>query len=74
MHQKYPLGFALIQWKGGSHSEAVIFQDKVGNQCIQCANWLYTPNVVPYLSNFIDEIENIVTDIDDIAMIMQWGD
>lgn len=72
--RKYPLGFALIEWKEGGHSEAVIFQDAVGNQCIQCANWLATPNQIPYLSNFIDEISNIVTDVEDIAMIKQWDE
>ena len=74
MMKKYPLGLALVKWKSGGISHAVIFQDKVGNQCLQCANWLYTPNVVPYLSSFMGDIENIITDIDDIRYIVEYGE
>lgn len=60
-------GFAIIKWKDGTHSEAVIYQDAVGNPCIQCANWISSPNTVPYVCNFMSEIEEIITDFEDIA-------
>ncbi|ARW58113.1 hypothetical protein [Serratia phage X20] len=72
--KKYPLGFAIIKWKTGGHSEAVIYQDSIGNQCIQCANWISVPNDMNWLCNFEDQIENIITDIDDIHMFLANGD
>ncbi|QOI66625.1 hypothetical protein [Erwinia phage FBB1] len=65
--KKYPLGFAIVEWKNGGYSEAVIYQDSIGNQCLQCANHLAIPNYMPWLINFQDEIDNIITDFDDIV-------
>lgn len=65
--KKYPLGFALVYWKSGGRSEAVIFEDSVGNQCLQCSNWILTPNFIPYLSSFIDDIDLIMTHKEDLA-------
>ncbi|AWD90572.1 hypothetical protein KNT87_gp288 [Erwinia phage Cronus] len=65
--KKYPLGFAIIEWKSGGHSKAVIYEDALGNQCLQCANHLAPINYIPHLIYFEKEIENIITDFYDIA-------
>lgn len=68
---KYPLGFAIIEWFSGGHSEAVIYQDREGKQMIVFANWVSGPSV---LEDNIKMIKNIITDIDDIHMFLVNGD
>lgn len=63
MMKKYPLGHAIISWKEGGYSEAVIFQDREGLQYFACANWTSGPCPV---KRYEDQIAFIISDYDDI--------
>lgn len=66
--KNYPLGFAIIFWKSGGHSEAIISNDREGNRMIHCANWVHTDLVK--IVDYEYDIENVITDFDDIAMFL----
>lgn len=69
MKNYYKLGIAVILWKSGGHSQAVISNDHEGNRMIHCANWVHT-NLVK-LSDYEHDILFVITDIDDICKFLQ---
>lgn len=68
--KEYPLGFAIIEWKDGSHSEAIISNDSEGNRMFHCANWINTS--LTKMADYESQMENVITDFDDIAAF--YGD
>lgn len=63
--KNYPLGFAIIEWKSGGYSEALISNDAAGNRMFHAANWINT-NLTP-LDKWLPNIDNIITDFNDIS-------
>ncbi|QQV88997.1 hypothetical protein [Providencia phage PSTRCR_121] len=59
-----PLGFAIIVWKSGGHSKAIISNDSNGTRMFHCANWINT-DLTP-VEKYYDQMEEVITDIDDI--------
>ena len=69
---KAPVGFALIEWKNGERSEGLISKNESGTLMLHCANWK-NAELQP-LSKFENDIENIISDIDDISMVLMYED
>lgn len=66
--RNYPLGFAIIEWKSGGYSEAIISNDREGNRMFHCANWINTG--LTKMSEYQNQMENVITDFDDIVMFL----
>lgn len=70
--KNYPLGFAIIEWKYGGYSEAIISNDREGNRMFHCSNWVNTN--LARLDDYEVNIENIITDFNDISMFFDSKD
>lgn len=66
--RNYPLGFAIIEWKSGGYSEAIISNDREGNRMFHCSNWINTG--LTKMSEYQNQMENVITDFDDIVMFL----
>ncbi len=70
--KNYPLGFAIIEWKSGGYSEAIISNDREGNRMFHCANWINTG--LTRLDIYEVNIENIITDFNEISAFFDAKD